>query len=108
MEMYDYLMLLNVLVIVSSTVISYLYVSQLVRRKGAFLFHTVISLSFVVASWFATTSVWHYLTIQVDGLLYIGGMLFNLIVMMFCITVLITYLIVRRSHLIRQFQKKHK
>lgn len=108
MEMYDYMMLLNVLVIVSSTMISYLYVSQMVLKKGAFLFHTVISLSFVVAAWFVTTSLWYYLTIRVDGLLYLGGMLFNLIVMMFCVTVLISYLIVRRTYLIRQFQAKNK
>lgn len=108
MEMFDYLMLLNVLVIVSTTMISYLYVSQMVLKKGAFLFHTVISLSFVVAAWFVTTSIWYYLTIRVDGLLYLSGMLFNLIVMLLCVTVLVSYLIVRRTYLIRLFQAKNK
>ncbi|MBM7620914.1 sensor histidine kinase YesM [Bacillus tianshenii] len=108
MEMYDYMMILNVLVIISSAMISYLYVSQMVLRKGAFLFHTMISLSFVVIAWFVTTSIWYYLTIQVDGLLYLGGMLFNLIVMMFCITVLISYLVVRRSYLLKHYQARNK
>ncbi|WP_078381700.1 hypothetical protein [Sutcliffiella halmapala] len=106
MEMYDYMMLINVLVIVSSVIISYFYVSQMVLRKGAFMFHTMISLSFVVITWFITTTIWYFITFHVDELLYISGMLFHMIVMLLCITVLIAYLIVRRPLLLRHYKSK--
>ncbi|KMJ58039.1 hypothetical protein AB685_14565 [Bacillus sp. LL01] len=108
MEMYDYIMLLNLLAIVSTTLGSYLYVSQLVKRKGAFFFHTVISLFFIVITWFITTSIWYFLTIQVDGLLYIGGMLFNMMVAIFCSTVLLAYLFVQRAYFIKKYKKSNK
>ncbi|MCG1022582.1 hypothetical protein [Sutcliffiella horikoshii] len=108
MEMFDYIMLLNLLAIVSTTLGSYLYVSQMVKRKGAFFFHTVISLSFIVTTWFITTTIWYFLTIQVDGLLYIGGMLFNMMVAIFCSTVLLAYLFVQRAYLIKKYKKGNK
>jgi hypothetical protein len=103
MEMYDYIMLFNVLATVFSVLISYQYVSKMVLRKGAFLFHTVISVSFVVFTWFVTSTIWYLLTFSVDELLYIGGMLFNMIFMILCITVLIAYLIVMRPYFMKKY-----
>ncbi len=108
MEMYDYIMLLNLLAIVSTTLGSYLYVSLMVKRKAAFFFHTVISLFFIVITWFITTTIWYFLTIQVDGLLYIGGMLFNMMVAIFCSTVLLAYLFVQRAYFIKKYKKNNK
>jgi hypothetical protein len=104
MEMYDYIMLLNVLAIVSSVMISYLYVSHMVMKKGAFFLYTVFSLFFVVITWFGTTTVWYFLTYRVDGLLYIGGMLFNMIVAIFCSTVFLAYLFVQRPYLLKRYK----
>ncbi|QFT88130.1 hypothetical protein FIU87_05720 [Bacillus sp. THAF10] len=106
MEMYDYIMLLNVLAIVSSVLVSYLYVSYMVVRKGAFFFHTSISLSFIILTWFITTSVWYFLTYHAEGLIYIGGMLFNMIAAIFCVTVYLAYLFVQRSYLLKKFKTR--
>ncbi|KPB03149.1 hypothetical protein [Bacillus sp. CHD6a] len=105
MEMYDYIMLLNLLAIVSTTLVSYAYVSQMVARKGAFFFHTAISLSFIILTWFITTTIWYFLTSKVDGLLYIGGMLFNMMVAIFCSTVYLAYLFVQRAYFIRKYKR---
>ena len=106
MEMYDYIMLLNLLAIVSTTLVSYMYVSLMVMRKGAFFFHTAISLSFIILTWFITTTIWYFLTLKVDGLLYIGGMLFNMMVAIFCSTVFLAYLFVQRAYFIRKYKRK--
>ncbi|CAG9621786.1 hypothetical protein [Sutcliffiella rhizosphaerae] len=108
MEIYDYMMLLNVLAIIASVMVGYLYVSLMVMRKGAFLFHAIISLSFIVFTWFTTTSIWYFMTIQVDSLLYTSGMLFNMITTIFCTTVYLAYLSVQRSYMINKFSKKHQ
>ncbi|TYS64519.1 hypothetical protein FZC76_18330 [Sutcliffiella horikoshii] len=105
MEMYDYIMLMNLLAIVSTTLVSYMYVSQMVMRKGAFFFHTAISLSFIILTWFTTTTIWYFLTLKGDGLLYIGGMLFNMMVAIFCSTVFLAYLFVQRAYFIRKYKR---
>ncbi|WP_223700916.1 hypothetical protein [Sutcliffiella deserti] len=108
MEIYEFHMLINVMAIVSSSIISYLYASKMIKKNGAFFFHTVVSLTIIVVTWFVTTSLWYYHTYHLDGLLYIGGMLFNMIFMMLTLIVYLAYLLVRRPYLMQKYKAKQK